>query len=233
MKAARNDKVTKELNTKQKNRNKNIRLILVSAIIALLAFVAITILQSNILDMEESIRVYVVKTNIDEGTKITQSNLSNYFKVEERVINTLPKNHVKEGEADKLVYKYAGKAYVSEEIVTTEFIEDRASIKSDLKNPVEISFSSAAVNAVGGILREGDIVNIYYQQEETKGTSTQLLLGQGYIEKAFEGTTLVANDNKEAVTTMFNIVVEEEIATYFFDKTKGVINLTKVLYDVE
>ena len=186
MKAARNDKVTKELNTKQKNRNKNIRLILVSAIIALLAFVAITILQSNILDMEESIRVYVVKTNIDEGTKLTQSNLSNYFKVEERVINTLPKNHVKEGEADKLVDKYAGKAYVSEEIVTTEFIEDRASIKSDLKNPVEISFSSAAVNAVGGILREGDIVNIYYQQEETKGTSTQLLLGQGYIEKAYK-----------------------------------------------
>lgn len=227
MRAAKNDKVTKELSTRQKNRNKSIRLIVVSGILSLIVFIALLVVQSNILDMEEKIPVYVVKTEIKEGTKITSSNVSDYFTVTDRVVNTLPKNYIKKGDTSKLIDKFVEKDYAENEVVTSNALSDRASILDGMKKPVEVTFSSSAVNVVGGILREGDTVNIYRIKD---GVATELL-GKGYIYKAFEGTTEVATDDKESVTTMFSIVIEEEITTFFFENSAGTLKLTKVLYD--
>lgn len=227
MKAARNDKVTRELSTKQKNRNRNIRLIIVSALISLVVFIALLIVQSNILDMEEAIRVYVVSNEVEADVKITEENYTKYFTVAERTVNTLPDNYIKEGEGAKLLDKFTGRKFVKNEVVTSDYMEDRESVLADIKKPVEVSFSVSTVNAVAGTLREGDFVNIY----TSKDGKVNEFIGKGYLVKSFNGEERITTENKTARATMFTIIIEQDIEKYFFENSGYSIRMSKILYE--
>ena len=64
--------VTTELGMQQRNKSKNLKIILASALVAIIVFIALQVIQSNILNREEKIKVYVVSTAMTEGTKITE-----------------------------------------------------------------------------------------------------------------------------------------------------------------
>ena len=239
MKAAKNNtKVTKEITQKQKNRQLTIKLIFISIVLTLLVFIALLVLQSNILDKEETAFVVTAKKDIITGTKITEDNINDYLEISERTLATLPDGYITS--ADEVLNKFVEKDYKIKEVITSDVLKDRVYSIDDIKNPIEVSFSIGSLpNAVSGILREGDKVNLYstvqVQNTENDGShieSNPIMLG-AYISKAFtSGGEEISTDDNTTAATMFNVVISEEVEPEFnIAISDGSLRLSKILYD--
>jgi len=241
MKAAKSStKVTKEISQKQKNRATTIRLILVSLILAIIVFVALLVIQSNILDKKETAYVAVVLQDITSGTKLTEENIDEYVGIQEQIIDYLPENYV----TDKslLIDKFIDKDYKAKDIITIDKVTDSAYAIDEINKPIEVAFSASSLeNAVSGILREGDRVNVYsiqtyniYDYTTGNQTSTEsvLLMKHAYITKAFTaGGEEISTADRVTNATMYNIVISEDVEQAFNEAVnQGTLRLSKVLY---
>lgn len=225
--------IASDIGAQQKIKQKNLRLILASAVLAGLVFVALNVIQSNILNREEKIKVYVANTAITEGTKITDDNFKSYVTLQERTIKNLPENYITEDKKDTLINNFVTREFIKNDVITSNFIIDTESYIKDIKNPIEVSLKvSSLSDAVGGILREGDIINIYAMStnKEKKMESNPIMLG-AYITKAFDsnGAEISTEDN-ETPTAMFNLIISED-AEVEFNKSiySGTLRISKKL----
>lgn len=240
MRAVKNsEKVTKEINQRQKKRAQNIKLVFISLILCLICFVALIIMERNIIKREETDNIVVATTHISEGTKVTKENINSLFEIQERNVSQLPDDYVIS--IAELEESFISRDYKPNEVITYDYIKDEASMIEHIKHPIEISLSiNSLSNAVGGILRPGDRVNLYntYSTSSYSGkgkvTSTPIMLN-AYITKALTSSGAeISTEDKETTATMINIIIEAESEAAFNEAIyNGTLRLSKILYDVD
>ena len=146
MRIGKKTAVTKEITRAERNKRNNLRRIAVAAFVALVVFVAITVIQSSILNQEERVEAYQVIKNMDSGTKITKGNIDKYFALKDVQVSLIPDGYLTDKK--QLLDKFVNRNYRARDIVTDDGISDTEGLyKSNITNPVEISFDASGLDA--------------------------------------------------------------------------------------
>lgn len=222
MRIGKKTAVTKEITRAERNKRNNLRRIAVAAFVALVVFVAITVIQSSILNQEERVEAYQVIKNMDSGTKITKGNIDKYFALKDVQVSLIPDGYLTDKK--QLLDKFVNRNYRARDIVTDDGISDTEGLyKSNITNPVEISFDASGLDAaVAGTIREGDYINIYGLKTQQSGDTKKMEIDSSYtfqhvyVEAAMDAsgnrieTGDKSDDEKGQTATMFTLVLSEK-----------------------
>ncbi len=220
MRIGKKTAVTKEITRAERNKRNNLRRIAVAAFVALVVFVAITVIQSSILNQEERVEAYQVIKNMDSGTKITKSNIDKYFALKDVQVSLIPDGYLTDKK--QLLDKFVNRNYRARDIVTDDGISDTEGLyKSNITNPVEISFDASGLDAaVAGTIREGDYINIYGLKTQQSGDTRKMEIDSSYtfqhvyVEEAMDASgnriATGANSDGSKTATMFTLVLSEK-----------------------
>ena len=220
MRIGKKTAVTKEITRAERNKRNNLRRITVAAFVALVVFVAITVIQSSILNQEERVEAYQVIKNMDSGTKITKGNIDKYFALKDVQVSLIPDGYLTDKK--QLLDKFVNRNYRARDIVTDDGISDTEGLyKSNITNPVEISFDASGLDAaVAGTIREGDYINIYGLKTQQSGDTKKMEIDSSYtfqhvyVEEAMDASgnriATGANSDGSQTATMFTLVLSEK-----------------------
>lgn len=229
----KNNTIAAEISIQQKAKTRNLRLIAVSMLLAILVFIALNVIQSNILNREEKIKVLVASSSIVNGTKITEDNFSDYVTIQERTIRTLPENYVEDTDKDTIIDRFTNREFIKNDVITTDFLVDARSYIVDFDDPIETSLEVTSLSdAVGGIIREGDIINIYsVTTSREKGTVSEEIMLGAYVTKAFDGSGKeISTDDRTTPTEMFNLIISGDAEVKFNESiSSGTLRISKKL----
>lgn len=243
MKIGKKGAVGKELTRAEKNRRNNLRRTTVSLAVAFVLFIALTVIQSSILNQEKKDKVYQVIQNIDVGTRITEDNFDNYFKLKEVQLSLIPEGYILNKE--DIINQYVTRAYKINDIITKDGVRDiESEYKDDIKNPIEVSFDISNLGSgVAGTLREGDLINIYGIARGTGEDAGKYVLNSDYsfervyIAAAFDGsgnkiTSLDISDSN--TVTMLTLIISEDDAAKFTEMLNNCqIHIAKIIYNLD
>ena len=243
MKIGKKGAVGKELTRAERNRRNNLRRTLISAAVAFVLFVALTVIQGSILNQEKKDTVYQVIKDIAINTRITEENFNEYFKLKEVQISLIPNNYITE--KSQIIGKYIKREYKVNDIVTTAGVRDvEKEYKDGIENPIEISFDISSLGSgVAGTLREGDFINIYgisRGEGDSAGgyiLNKELTFEKVYIAAAFDGSgnrikTLDISDSN--TVTMLTLIISEKDAAKFTEMLSNCqIHVAKIIYELE
>ena len=181
--------------------------IAISLIISIILFVGLLVLESNITSPNGKVEVVKAVNNIKEGTVIDENNKDSLFEVV-TVDGSLDFETVLRN-TDELVGRIIDTEIKKGEIISSERLIDKDSVLGKIENPVETSVRVTDISqVVGGILREGDIIDISVVNSTT--TENEKVLEGVYVSKAFssDGTEVDRNSGMSVLTV--NIIVSPE-----------------------
>lgn len=181
--------------------------IAISLIISIILFVGLLVLESNITSPNGKVEVVKAVNNIKEGTVIDENNKDSLFEVV-TVDGSLDFETVLRN-TDELVGRIIDTEIKKGEIISSERLIDKDSVLGKIENPVETSVRVTDISqVVGGILREGDIIDISVVNSTT--TENEKVLEGVYVSKAFssDGTEVDRNSAMSVLTV--NIIVSPE-----------------------
>ena len=208
----------------------------------------LVIIQRSILNQEVTQPVYQVIKNIETGTKITDSNLTEYLKLKEVQVSLIPEGYITS--KDEIINKFSNKNYLVNDIITTDGLTDTEKLyKDNIENPVEVSFSvSGLAAAVAGEVREGDYINIYAikdeeiiddngETERVLKASTLYTFKHVYVEKTYDGQGVRIEsgaESEDATSTMFTIILDEKDMELFTETLSNCeIKIVRLMYEPE
>ena len=225
----------KQLTRQEQNKRNTIKRVGISAFVAFLMFIGTTIIQSSILNQEDTQQVYKVAKDIKVGTKITEKNIDSLFVLSDVQVSLIPENYVTKSE--DIVGKFVNREYKVNDVITTDGVTDTERLyKDSIENPIEIAFSVESLGAgVSGVIREGDYINIYglrkkedinaalamsgYSMETLYEVDSDFTFKHVYVTKALDGNGVEVkpgtNDEEEesseaTSTTLFNVIISEK-----------------------
>ena len=181
---------TKQRNKTEKGKYK----ILISAILACAVTVGLIKYQEQALSKYETVGVVCVKPSVKslkEGTVINEETVKKYFSVEQRQKNTVSSNALMDME--KLIGKRTSIELCANDVITTAQFSDINEKLHEISDPVETSINATDLSQlVGGILREGDTIDI-----SVIGDEGQLVyeLRDVYVTKAFDSSGQIIDEN--------------------------------------
>ena len=181
--------------------------IAISLIISIILFVGLLVLESNITSPNGKVEVVKAVNNIKEGTVIDENNKDSLFEVV-TVDGSLDFETVLRN-TDELVGRIIDTEIKKGEIISSKRVIDKDSVLGKIENPVETSVRVTDISqVVGGILREGDIIDISVVNSTT--TENEKVLEGVYVSKAFssDGTEVDRNSGMSVLTV--NIIVSPE-----------------------
>lgn len=181
--------------------------IAISLIISIILFVGLLVLESNITSPNGKVEVVKAVNNIKEGTVIDENNKDSLFEVV-TVDGSLDFETVLRN-TDELVGGIIDTEIKKGEIISSKRLIDKDSVLGKIENPVETSVRVTDISqVVGGILREGDIIDISVVNSTT--TENEKVLEGVYVSKAFssDGTEVDRNSGMSVLTV--NIIVSPE-----------------------
>ncbi|WP_302640432.1 hypothetical protein [uncultured Clostridium sp.] len=181
--------------------------IAISLIISIILFVGLLVLESNITSPNGKVEVVKAVNNIKEGTVIDENNKDSLFEVV-TVDGSLDFETVLRN-TDELVGRIIDTEIKKGEIISSKRLIDKDSVLGKIENPVETSVRVTDISqVVGGILREGDIIDISVVNSTT--TENEKVLEGVYVSKAFssDGTEVDRNSGMSVLTV--NIIVSPE-----------------------
>jgi hypothetical protein len=196
----------------RKEKRSKINRILASILVAIAVWVAAIYAANSIINESRHIQVYRVKQNMVSGTKITQGNAGEYLEKCSMAEDSLPEGYVTD---ESVLYNtFTNRDYVAKEIITTHGVKSKQSMVENIENPVELSVAVSSIDAaVGGILREGDFINIYSVANNSTAT---LIMNNAYVTKALDssGKEILRSD-KQSTATVINLLVPVSIESQF------------------
>ena len=178
----------------RKKTEKGIYKILISAILACAVTVGVIKYQELALSKYESVGVVCVIPSVKslkEGTVINEETVKKYFSVEQRQKNTVSSNALMDME--KLIGKRTSIELYANDVITTAQFSDINEKLHEISDPVETSINATDLSQlVGGILREGDTIDI-----SVIGDEGQLVyeLRDVYVTKAFDSSGQIIDEN--------------------------------------
>ena len=184
----------KEETKQRKKTEKGKYKILISAILACAVTVGLIKYQEQALSKYETVGVVCVKPSVKslkEGTVINEETVKKYFSVEQRQKNTVSSNALRDME--KLIGKRTSIELYANDVITTAQFSDINEKLHEISDPVETSINATDLSQlVGGILREGDTIDI-----SVIGDEGQLVyeLRDVYVTKAFDSSGQIIDEN--------------------------------------
>lgn len=184
----------KEETKQRKKTEKGKYKILISAILACAVTVGLIKYQEQALSKYETVGVVCVKPSVKslkEGTVINEETVKKYFSVEQRQKNTVSSNALMGME--KLIGKRTSIELYANDVITTAQFSDINEKLHEISDPVETSINATDLSQlVGGILREGDTIDI-----SVIGDEGQLVyeLRDVYVTKAFDSSGQIIDEN--------------------------------------
>lgn len=194
-------------------------------IISLMLFVGLLYIEKSILKPNGSLDVLMATSEIKEGTLLTDEIL-NSFKAKnvdgELNVDGAIKNK------DELINTIANENINKGEILSINSFISKDDVLKDIVNPVEVSFNVSDMSqVVGGILREGDMIDISVVDKNSNENVP--VLNKVYVTKAIssDGTAINRNDETSALT--LNVIIAKENEANLNAKiNSGVIRVAKI-----
>ncbi|MDU4327061.1 MAG: SAF domain-containing protein [Clostridium celatum] len=204
--------------------------VMISLFIAIALFFGLIILQQNLLAPNGTSKVYVANKTIEKGTVLDSQNLNTLFTKTELNNEAIIEGAIyTEDELLELEGKILSRDMLKGEGLSSLRVVNKDDILANSDYVVEIGINSGDISeVVGGILREGDLVNISSVDPVTKESS--LLLDNVYIDKAFssDGTRIARTDSMAAARV--NVLVTSKEAEANLNKAieLGGIKISKI-----
>lgn len=242
MKIGSKTKVTREVTRQERNRRNNMKRITISALVAFILFIALTIIQSSILNQETKVTVYQVQKDIASGTKITEDNFDTYFSTKAVQASLIPDGYI----TDKslMLNKFVDRDYKARDVITVDGLNDsEGSYNSNIKHPTKLSFQAGSLSdSVAGTLREGDYINVYGMKNGKNGDGEVVLLTNNvytfkhiYIDKAYNSAgEVIDSADKDTEALMFTVIIEEDDVPLFNEMVANCnLKFVKLMYDTD
>ena len=204
--------------------------VMISLFIAVALFFGLIIIQQNLLAPNGTSKVYVANKTIEKGTVLDSQNLNTLFTKTELNNEAIIEGAIyTEDELLELEGKILSRDMLKGEGLSSLRVVNKDDILANSDYVVEIGINSGDISeVVGGILREGDLVNISSVDPVTKDSS--LLLDNVYIDKAFssDGTRIARTDSMAAARV--NVLVTSKEAEANLNKAieLGGIKISKI-----
>lgn len=242
MKIGSKTKVTREVTRQERNRRNNMKRITISALVAFILFIALTIIQSSILNQETKVTVYQVQKDIYDGTKITEDNFNEYFATKAVQASLIPDGYITD--SSLIIGKFINRNYKARDVITVDGLNDSEALyNSNIEHPVKLSFQVGNLSdSVSGTIREGDYINIYGMKNGKNADGEVVLLTNQiytfkhiYIEKAYNSSgDIIDSADKNSEALMFTIIIEEDDVALFNEMVANCnLKLVKVMYDTD
>ena len=194
-------------------------------------FCVCLVLIKNAAEQEETISVLVTRNKIAENQKIDVNDSA--VAVKEIPISLVPEDVVKN--VSDIAGKFAVCTLGRNQIVTASMFTDKQIVIEDIKNPVEISIGASNIDQiVGGVLREGDIVNISVVEEKVvdgeRVYETNQVVSKAYILRTFtsSGTKVDSADKKEPVMIINILIDDSEEKEFNAALRKGTLRISRI-----
>lgn len=180
----------------------------ISLIITIVSFLFIIYIEQKIFNPNGTEMVYVVnKDELDKNYVINEENFDDLFRSEERRSDQIVKNYVKNKE-DVYDYMLTSEMYKNE-ILSIDRIVSVDDELNDMVEKREFSVKSSDVaSVVGGILREGDKVDVIVTFKDGSNLVTERRADNLYISKVYDssGNEINREDkNKQALGITFTV----------------------------
>lgn len=193
--------------------------IIISLVLTVILFIGLLFIKEKIASDVKYVNVATVIKDVSQGEIITSKNVEDYFKIEK-----VPSDQNIKGTYEKLkdIKDVKTKVDLKEgEVVAEKDFVDTNKYVDDIKNPVLTSIAVSSVsNAVGGSLREGDIINIsVITNQSTSGSSVGTVgadkktynFNTVYVDNAKDNNGAdIAIDDKESSATVFSVILNKE-----------------------
>lgn len=215
--------------------NRKITIMLISFICAVFVFVAIIVLQNKILNPNGKEEVYFAKKYISQNTIITKSNISSYFNKK-----SVSKDNLIDSpaiEEYQIIQKYVKNDIIKGEEISTKKLDYVSKRLKSIQNLREYSLKFDDISqVVGGILREGDVIDLILTQNASGNsehkTLTETELKSVVISKAFtaDGKRISRENSDNYTATVLNLYISAEDAHKLDNEiSQGKVKAIKVL----
>jgi len=182
------------------------------------------------------VTTYIPVLVIEKNTKVTKENVQNLFQEVIRDSRILPEDYI--SNPIELIGRYAKKEIGLMEIIHAGSFQE-TDMSEGITNPVEVSFSVNNYDqVVGGILREGDRINLYVIRKEKDEAGERVvsepIIRDTYITKAFTNTGLEVRRedtvNGETPTTVINVYIPgDKEETFHKAVIEGTLRVSKIM----
>lgn len=230
-------KISKEKEQKRAEKKEKTKVYLFGAAFTAIVFILLCLAQRIISDTGERVYCYIAKDTVTPGVYITDKNFLEYFTIDNRYLNEVPTNYIRE--PSDVYDSYTTREYVKNDVASIEGFKTTKSLMSDIAEPLEVSVSASGLpQAVGGILRAGDKINILSVESvnyngQIVETVTYICRG-AYISKAFNSGGVEVDRNSADAALIMNIVIPAEAEEEFTKAVmKGTIRMSKILNEEE
>lgn len=215
-----------KLNLESKKKNP-IKKFLFSLGLAIIAYIALISVEKSLLEDYTPCKILRAKTNIEENTEFTEENVQEYFYSDE-IPSRLKSIHTVDT-YDKLIGTISAIAFEEGDIVSSTRLIKKNDILMNINNPVEVSFKASDLSqVVGGILRQGDVINISVINSVSK-LNTEVL-NQAYVEKVFDTNgQKIEKTQKQASAVILNIIIDSDEVKQFNEKISlGQVRVSRI-----
>jgi len=182
------------------------------------------------------VTTYIPVLVIKKNTKVTKENVHNLFQEVTRDSRILPEDYI--SNPIELIGRYAKKEIGLMEIIHAGSFQE-TDMSEGITNPVEVSFSVNNYDqVVGGILREGDLINLYVIRKEKDEAGERVvsepIIRDTYITKAFTNAGLEVKRedtvNGETPTTVINVYIpRDKEETFHKAVIEGTLRVSKIM----
>ena len=213
----------------QKKKKSNLWPLILCFAAAIAVFAVLLTIQKNALSEYEKAEVLVALKNVPENTEFTETNISEYFSRAEVYAKNVPAAAVVD--MNTLVGKYATCNIDAGCMITKSMVTDLVPESNAGKVLLSIATSSLD-QSVAGILRAGDVIDIYIIESYGDNTYDAIKLCEDVvIYRSYDSAgTVITKENVGTLAQIFSIPMETDKVDIFYEALlRGTIKIVKEL----
>lgn len=204
---------------------KKVKSVAVILVLAVVTFLCLIFIENQMSQKYKRTDLVMTVKEVPKGTKLTDKNIENYFKVEEVDEKLVTEGSIRElKELKSLKGLYAAENISAGKLVYRENFKSEADEKEKFENPVTASIGIAAFSdGASGILRKGDVINIMAVDKQS-GNAIDILPYNVTITDAFDSQgNIIQPGDSTTVAITFNFVMEKNDTNDFYEAAENAV----------
>ncbi|MBO4980986.1 MAG: SAF domain-containing protein [Lachnospiraceae bacterium] len=200
--------------------------ILAALVAAVAVFGAMLQAEKTVLTRYEKGIIYVAAKEIPKGQNLTEENMEEFLEQKELDVGCIPKTAVSSREQIRDLT--ALERIEPGVLITTGMFRTRDQITDKMAEPVIAGFKADDLYQVaGGVLRTGDRIHIYYEDEE--GT-VRLKWSDVFVQQVFDASgRTIGNEDRATSASRINIYLDKaDVEPFYTDLKTGSLKVVKV-----
>lgn len=204
---------------------------LIALLAAAIVFVVMLNAEKNALTAYEKGTVLLAKTDIPKGELIREDDIEKYFEEKEIDKTLIPEKSVIE--KGQLIGLVVDNDIDSGAMITESMFSPVSEVAEGIAHPVLAGLKADDLyQAVSGVLRAGDRINIYTITAGSVGEDPEVVLAwkNVYVQQVFDSTgNIISGDDKTTAVQRMNIFLEEDSTEQFYTQlSQGTLRVVKI-----